>query len=98
MKSAQSRDRDGRIPLHQAAVYGNLDDVKQMIATGEDVNATDKQGYTPLHMASQMGYADVAKVLLDAGAIVDAKDAWGNTPLWRAVFAYSSTRDGTLIR
>src|SRR2546430_1635927 len=98
MTSVQNRDRDGRIPLHQAAVHGKLTDVKQMIAAGDDVNATDKEGFTPLHMASQQGHADVAKALLDAGANVDAKDAWGNTPLWRAVFAYSSTRDGSLIR
>ncbi len=95
MTPATARDRDGRLPIHQAAVYGNLSDVKQMVKEGQDVSAADKKGLTPLHMASQQGHADVARFLLDAGADPNARDAWGNGALMKAVFAYRG--DGALI-
>jgi Ankyrin repeats (3 copies) len=44
--------------------YGYIDEVKNLIAQGADVNAKDSNGYTPLHWASINGYLDVAKLLV----------------------------------
>lgn len=82
----------GRNPLHQAAVRGTRESVRETIGEGFDVNEADADGLTPLHMASINKNYDSAKALLEAGAHVDTQDKWGNTPLWRAVFG----KDGTV--
>ncbi|MGJ6125668.1 ankyrin repeat domain-containing protein [Mycolicibacterium sp. Y3] len=81
-----------RTPLHQAAVRGTQDSVRDTIDEGFDVNEPDADGLTPLHMAAINKNYDAAKALLEAGAQVDLQDKWGNTSLWRAVFG----KDGTL--
>jgi ankyrin repeat protein len=81
-----------RTPLHQAAVRGTQDSVRDTIGEGFDVNEPDADGLTPLHMAAINKNYDAAKALLEAGAHVDPQDKWGNTPLWRSVFG----KDGTV--
>ncbi|MFE6648132.1 ankyrin repeat domain-containing protein [Nocardioides sp. NPDC057772] len=90
-------DPQGRTPLHQAAVEGNVSLVRSLIEAGADVGAADKMGATALHFACQQDHLEVATVLLEAGAPVDVRDAYGNTPLWRAVFAFQGG-DPALIR
>jgi ankyrin repeat protein len=82
-----------RTSLHQTAVRGSQDRVRQTIDEGYDVNETDADGLTPLHMAAINKNYNAAKALLEAGAHVDVQDKWGNTPLWRAVFGTDSTVD-----
>jgi ankyrin repeat protein len=90
-------DRLGRTSLHYAALDGPVDQVRDLLASGQrNVAATDKQGFTPLHFACQQYRDDVVEVLLDAGAPVDPVDAWGNTPLSRAVF--NAKGDPAIVR
>ena len=78
-------DRQGRMPLHYAAMSfillendvkvgrnSEVDIVKLLVNNGADVNARDKHKHTPLHYASKKASADVIKVLVDAGADIGA--------------------------
>jgi ankyrin repeat protein len=79
-------DRAGRTPLQYAALEGNLNEVRRLLAEGCDVDAPDAQGFVPLHFAAQEFHPEVVRLLLEGGATVDAVNAFGNTPLWTAVF------------
>lgn len=73
-----------REQLHFAAMRGDLDRVKSLVAAGYDVNAKDSDlALTPLHYAVQREHLQVVRFLLDAGADVNANDeaTIGNTPL-----------------
>ena len=43
------RDNDGRIPLHLAAFYGQVDVAEVLLECAAQVNETDISGHTPLH-------------------------------------------------
>jgi uncharacterized protein len=90
-------DRQGRLKLHQAAAFGDAEEVARLISEGEDVAAVDNALFTPLHLACQQGHVAAARVLMAAGAPVDQRDSYGDTPLWRAVFAFQGG-DPELIR
>ena len=74
----------GRVPLHYAALFGDLQGAESLIAAGADVHVMDHDGQTPLHYAAQGNAATVAELLLEHGADVDVPDHDGNTPLWNA--------------
>lgn len=97
MTEQPPRDRDGRIPLHQAAALGTADEVARLIAEGQDLTAVDKGGRTPLHMAAIHGRTDNAKLLLAAGAPIHAKDGYGNEALWNAVFRFQGGQPDLIL-
>ena len=66
------------ISIHDAAMKGNIEAVKQHLAAGTDVNA--KGGWpkgTPLHRAASVGHKEITKLLIANGADVNAKDYHG---------------------
>lgn len=86
----------GRTELHYAALADDADQIRELIARGEDPDVADGQGFTPLHLAAQERATLAAAALLDAGANVDPVNRHGNTPLWVAVF--NARDDGGMIR
>ncbi len=80
------KDRDGRTPLHYAALSGRLDVVKVLIEQ-EDIfiDATDNEGNTPLMLALKERHIQVAKLLIESGAIINIRNNNGDTPLHFAV-------------
>ncbi|MGW3447333.1 ankyrin repeat domain-containing protein [Streptomyces sp. NPDC001076] len=86
MSNHDVRDRQGRTPLHAAALRGDLTEVERLIGVGADPSAADSNGFTPLHLAAQEGHAGAAEALLNAGAEVDRRNRFGNTALFVAVF------------
>ena len=81
-----------------AAHDGNIDLVRQAIASGTEVDAADPvQGYTALLMAAYNGHADVVKLLIDNNAKVDARDREGKTPLIHASSGPFAKAAGLLI-
>ena len=70
--------------IHDAAKNGNIDQVKQLIAAGTNVDARDDAGHTPLQLAAGTGHTAVVQLLITEGADVNAKDMFDGTPLWDA--------------
>ncbi|MXW11200.1 MAG: hypothetical protein F4X47_06200 [Gammaproteobacteria bacterium] len=55
-------------PVADAAMRGDLDEVRELLRSGADVNAPHSDGLTALHWAADNGDAAVAGVLIYAGA------------------------------
>jgi len=78
-------DRQKRFALVLAALNGQADAMRRMIALDVDVNAPSEDLHshgTPLHHAVCSGSLDAVRALVEAGADLNAKDtAWHGTPL-----------------
>ena len=68
-------------PLMLAALRGQLDLVKKLVARDADINKT---GWTPLHYAATGGHVPVIEFLLEHSAYIDAESPNGTTPLMMA--------------
>jgi hypothetical protein len=64
----------------ECARYGELDDLKELLALGCDSNYKDGGGGTALHKAAANGFVEVAEALKAHGAVYCANES-GNTPL-----------------
>ncbi|MFC1603640.1 ankyrin repeat domain-containing protein [Planctomycetota bacterium] len=71
--------------LYQAAANGDIEQVKNLIAQGADVNKPGAIGWTPLLGAVNEGHVQVVKLLLENGANVDVGDGW-YTPLYYPIW------------
>jgi len=72
-------------PVADAAMRGDVEQVRSLLRTGEDVNAAQGDGMTALHWAANNGDAEMAEMLLYAGAHVGAVTRLGDyTPLHMA--------------
>ena len=71
--------------IHDAAVEGNIEAVKQHLAAGTDVNAKVKDGSTPLHLAAVKGHKEIVELLIAKGADVNSRMMNGWTPLDNAI-------------
>jgi ankyrin repeat protein len=76
-----SRDAEGRTPLHRAAERNWATVVALLLMNGAERNARADGGVTPLHVASQMGSRDCVEMLILAGANVNVPDDFGGTAL-----------------
>jgi hypothetical protein len=87
--SATPRDR--QLALTLAALRGNAEAVRRLIAMGVDVDAPSPDLYahaTPLHHAVYSGSIDAVKALVEAGARLDVRDtAHDSTPLGWAEYS-----------
>ena len=83
--------------IHQAAYKGNIEDVKQHLAAGTDVNAKGTIGWTPLHPATLNGHKEIVELLIAKGADVNFKHIAGETPLDMAI-AMDRTETADLLR
>ena len=77
----ETRNEDGRTPLHLAANEGGPENVDALLDAGANIEARDHRGMTPLHLAADSCRSPaVIAVLLDAGADTKARDQDGRTP------------------
>ena len=67
--------------MRQAALEGNLEQVKDLVKRGINVNAPDQEGHTALMFAAFNGHTAIVLELIEAGAIVDRRDLLGRTAL-----------------
>jgi ankyrin repeat protein len=84
------RDRDGRTPLYDAAIQGEVKVAAYLLSHGADVNARDRARSTPLLVAIYeeplaAPHTRIAAFLLAHGADPVARDRDGDTPLHVAV-------------
>ena len=67
--------------MHNAAFRGSIEEIKQHLAAGVDVNVKGTGGLTPLHYAARYGRKEVVELLFAKGADVNVKSDGGITPL-----------------
>lgn len=71
--------------LHNAVKNGLLDEARNLIASGADVNEKDSLGRTPLHIAGWIGNVEITQLLLRSRANINAVAKDGFTALIFAV-------------
>jgi hypothetical protein len=77
--------------LHNAAAYGPVESVRELLSAGANVNAQDSRKLAPLSFALATEYPslDIVRNLIRAGADVNLADNYGDTPLdWAEKFGY----------
>ncbi|KAL2747674.1 ankyrin repeat domain-containing protein 54 isoform X1 [Vespula maculifrons] len=79
--SPDSRDEQGRTPLHLASCRGFEAIVHLLLEHGADPNKRDIIGNTPLHLAAVTSKISVVTLLLKAGTNVHSLDKYGCSPL-----------------
>ena len=79
--NVESRTVSDESPLMIAALNGQIDIARKLIARDADVNKT---GWTPLHYAATHGHLDVMRLLLENYAYIDAESPNKTTPLMMA--------------
>ena len=75
--------------LHEAAAFGPISLVRDLLKAGANVHARDSRSLTPLFFALATEYpsVEIIQTLLQAGADVNARDNMGETPLdWAEKF------------
>lgn len=80
----------GRTPLHLAALNNHLQQARDLIAAGADVNAQDARGDTPLHLAALARRLVMTRGLLALGADARAVNRRGATALHIAAWTGAS--------
>lgn len=63
-----NREVDGRLPLHYASDYGQLEVLRYLCEKGAKLNTADKHGISPLLAAIWEGHTPCVKFLLEKGA------------------------------
>ncbi|KAH9148620.1 hypothetical protein AeRB84_008070 [Aphanomyces euteiches] len=81
-----TKDIDGRTPLHWASKNGYLDFVVELLDNGASVFVRDKDGRAPLNEASVMGHSNIVQVLLKHNAPVNNRSWDGSTALFDALW------------
>jgi uncharacterized protein len=79
--NVESRTPQDESPLMMAALRGQTETVRKLIARDADVNKT---GWTPLHYAATSAHLDIIELLLESHAYIDAESPNGTTPLMMA--------------
>lgn len=73
------------LTLADAVISENIENVRQVLRYGEDINQLDEYGFTPLIEASIVNNISISKLLLDQGANPNGQDVTGGTALhWAA--------------
>ena len=68
--------------LLQHVVNGNINEIKNAIENGADVNYTTGHGYTPLYESVGTGNKEIVSILIKAGAKIDIDgDEYNGPPL-----------------
>ena len=71
--------------IHEAAYFGHLAVVKELVVRGVDVNMSGMNGDLPLKMAAAGGSPEIVEYLLGVGAEIDKADIYGETALHSAM-------------
>ena len=95
---AISEETEYKTPLALAVRNEDIDEVRDLIAKGENVNEKEEDKTTPLFAAVESGNIEIVQMLLDQGAKVNARDKEKQTPLMRLDEDATHELIGLLIR
>ncbi|KAI1409266.1 ankyrin [Hypoxylon sp. FL1857] len=86
-KAINSTDSvDSGTPLHFAARFGKVDNMRLLLERGANTKLKDRWGFTPLHLAVDFGQLEAVEALLQSGCDVNEKDLLDRTPLAFATY------------
>ena len=74
-------DNDGKVPLHEACIYGNIECVDVLLKLGSAVDPLKRSDWTPLMLACENNFTEICHLLLERGARTDLTNKDGWTPL-----------------
>ena len=69
----KERSKDGKTPLHMAAIWGRVEVVQALLDAGACVRLLDNQGFSPLYHAVNRGEVKMVRALLKAGSDADIR-------------------------
>ncbi|MDD3895287.1 MAG: ankyrin repeat domain-containing protein [Syntrophomonadaceae bacterium] len=72
--------------LFDTVKNNDIDEVKEVLSLGADVNTSDSSDWTVLMEACWWGYPDIVRLLIEHGAKTDLKDRNGYTALMKAAW------------
>jgi uncharacterized protein len=75
------KDKWGSLPIHYAAIHGDLELIKKLAEFGADLNAKDGAKETPLHQAIRRKHDKVVHYLLSNPECDFAKTEQGESPI-----------------
>ncbi len=76
-----ARDEENHTALHSAAMGGQLEAARFLLANGADPDARNTADQSPLLYAAYMNFVEIVELLIDAGAPIYYWDARQYTPL-----------------
>ena len=79
-------------PLHDAARSGDIDQLRQLLDAGGNLEDRDGTKETPLISAALAGHADIVAELIKRGADITARNDRGLTPLHAAAYGGNLAR------
>ncbi|KAG8637712.1 hypothetical protein MANES_15G156900v8 [Manihot esculenta] len=86
------RDKEGATILHAAAARGQVEVVKDLIASFDIINSTDHLGNTALHIAAYRGQLSVVEALIVASpSLISSTNNAGETFLHMAVSGFQTS-------
>jgi len=94
----ESKDGQGRTPLHCAAISGDYETVRYLLTLNNAVEVKDSTDRTPLHYAAQNGTKEMMELLMTNGAKINARDCEGLTPLNFAMKAGKKDIESVLMK
>jgi len=77
LASAQNENATRDLPLHTAAITGNVEVARLLLEAGADVDGGDSDESTPLHVAALQRQPDMVDFLISRGADVNRRDRNG---------------------
>lgn len=83
LRSAMGNSKSDRSAssLLKAAEQGCINEVRNILTRGADVNQKTPSGFTALHLACSCGHKDIAELLVENGADIEVENLTGNTAL-----------------
>jgi ankyrin repeat protein len=76
-KEKEEEQQHDASKLYVACTKGDLQEVRELLDKGANINASDK--VFSLVIASRSGHTEVVKLLLERGADIEAKNSFGYT-------------------